>query len=72
MKETQRSATIQRILEYLEYNAGTAFRPEDLGAMLDCDPDEARTALEVLVAAGQIARRQAGNSAVTYVVTRSL
>ena len=72
MTETQRSATIQRVLEYVQYNAGTAFRLEDLGAMLDCDPAEARTALDALVAAGQIERRQAGNGAATYVVTRSL
>ena len=72
MPETQRSATIQRILEYLQYNAGTAFQPEDLCAMLDCEAAEARTALEVLVAAGQIERRPAGNGAVTYVATRAL
>jgi hypothetical protein len=72
MTETQRSATIQRILEYLQYNAGTAFQPEDLGAMLDCDPAEARTALDVLVAAGQIERREEGHGPVRYVANRVL
>jgi DNA-binding MarR family transcriptional regulator len=72
MLETQRSATIQRVLEYLHYNAGTTFRPEDLCAMLDCDPVEARTALEALVAASQIERRQAENGAVSYIAPRSL
>ena len=57
MTETQRSATIQRVLEYLHYNAVPAFRPEELCAMLDCDPAAACTALEALVVAGQIERR---------------
>ena len=72
MPETQRSATIQRVLDYLQSNAGTAFRPEELGAMLACDPDEARPALETLVAAGQIEPRQPRHGPVTYVAPPSL
>ena len=72
MTETQRSATIQQVLEYLQDNAGTAFRPEELCAMLDCDPVEARTALDALVAAGQIERRQPRHGPVTYLAPRSL
>ena len=71
MTETQRSATIQQVLEYLQHNAGTPFRPEELSAMLECGPTEARTALDTLVAAGQIERLQQLNGPMTYVANRS-
>ncbi len=72
MTETQRSATIQQVLEYLQHNAGTPMRPEELGPILDCDPTAARMALETLVAAGQIERLQPVHGPVTYVANRFL
>ena len=44
MTDAQFSATIQRVLEYLQYNAGTPITAGDLCTMLDCTPADARTA----------------------------
>ena len=72
MTDAQCSATIQRVLEYLQYNAGTPITADDLCTMVDCAPADARTALDTLTQFGRIERLQQVDGTVTYVANRYL
>jgi DNA-binding IclR family transcriptional regulator len=72
MTEVQLSATIQRLLEYLQYNAGTPITVSDLCTMVDCNPADARIALDTLTQLGRIERLQQVDGTVAYVVNRYL
>jgi Fe2+ or Zn2+ uptake regulation protein len=70
--DVQLSATIQRVLEYLQHNAGTPIAADDLYTMVDCTLRDAHIALDTLTQLRRIERLQQVNGTVTYVANRYL
>ena len=72
MTDVRLTATIQRVLEYLQYNAGTPLAANDLCRIVDCTLPDAHIALDALTQLRRIERLQQVDGTVAYVANRSL
>ena len=59
--------TSQKVLAYLQQHRGTPFAAGDVCEVVDCSTTQAGTALEALVRAGVVERRESVMGVITYV-----